>query len=435
MDPQSTDVSPLSEAMGARLSAARAAARGLRGLDVATKRAVLHEAARRLAGQGGEVLAGNAADLAAHDAAPGGGRGPAFRDRLLLDATRLARMGEGLRQVAAMDDPVGEVVEARALPDGLRLRRVRSPLGVILLIFESRPEVAVEAFSLAFMAGNALVLRGGRESMNTTGALYRLLGEALLAHGVQGGALLGITDPDRGLTRALLADDRSIDVVVPRGGPGLIDFVVEHARMPIIKNDRGLCHVYVHADADLDMAVRIVDNAKTQRPGVCNAMETLLVHRSVAARLLPALHDRISGPARATPVRWFADAEARAALAGRPHVAPATAGSFDTEYLDLALSARVVPDLPAAIDHIERHGSRHSECIVTASPEAARRFQQEVDAACVYWNASTRFTDGFSLGLGGELGISTQKLHVRGPVGLQALTSVRWVFDGEGQCR
>jgi len=435
MDAESAVVSPLPGALQARLAAARAAARALRRLDVATRRAVLHDAARRLVEQGGAVLAENAADLAAHDALGESGRGPAFRDRLLLDAARLGRMGEGLRQVAAMDDPVGEVVEARTLANGLRLRRVRSPLGVILLIFESRPDVAVEAFSLAFMAGNALVLRGGRESMHTTAALYRLLGEALAAHRVPDGALLGITDPDRGLTRALLADDRSIDVVVPRGGPGLIEFVVEHARMPVIKNDRGLCHVYVHDDADLAMAVSIVDNAKTQRPGVCNAMETLLVHRAVAARLLPALHERISGPARAAPVRWFADGEVRAALPGRPHVEPATEGSFDTEYLDLALSARVVPDLSAAIDHIERHGSRHSECIVTASDEAARRFQEEVDAACVYRNASTRFTDGFSLGLGGELGISTQKLHVRGPVGLQALTSVRWVFDGDGQCR
>jgi len=257
-----------------------------------------------------------------------------------------------------------------------------------------------------------------------------VLGEALTAAGVGADCLWGIANPDRGIVEFLLGQKRWIDVVVPRGGDALIDYVSRTSSIPVIKNDRGMCHVYVHHDADLAMAEAIVLNAKTQRPGVCNAMETLLVHQQVASALLPALQVRMP------QVQWQGCERSLALLTpDAARVSAATTASWDTEHLSLVLNSRVVDSLDDAIAHIEMHGSRHSESIITASAEAAHRFQQEIDAAAVYWNASTRFTDGFELGLGGELGISTQKLHVRGPVGLRELTSVRWLMDGTGQTR
>jgi glutamate-5-semialdehyde dehydrogenase len=418
-----------------RLTAVRTAARALRAATAETKDRVLRAAATLLEERAPAILRANAEDVAEVDRGPRKPGAAAFRDRLLLDDARIALMAEGLRQVAALADPVGEVVESRTLEGGLRVRRVRSPLGVIFMIFESRPNVAVEAFSLAFKAGNALLLRGGKESMRTTAVLYEVLHFALSSQRMPPDVLWGITDPDRGLTETLLRQKRWIDVVVPRGGEGLIDFVVRNSSIPIIKNDRGLCHVYVHADADLDAAVRVIENAKTQRPGVCNAMETLLVHAGAAAALLPALHTRLSGAAAPHPVEWLGCPRTLRLLEGRPLVAPAGAATFDTEHLDYRMSCRVVDSFEEAVEHIELHGSRHSEAILTRSEGLARRFQSEVDAAAVYWNASTRFTDGFTLGLGGELGISTQKLHVRGPVGLRELTSVRWLMEGEGHVR
>ena len=411
----------------ARLVQTKAAAQVLRSTASDRKNKVLLEAARLLAARAGEVLAANAEDLAAlkPDATN------AFRDRLMLDASRIASMAESLRQVAALPDPVNEEVERKTLSNGLLVRRVRSPLGVILMIFESRPNVAVEAFSLAFKSGNVIILRGGKESMKTTAVLYDILGAALESQGFDRGMLWGITDPDRKLTNLLLEQTSYIDIVVPRGGDALIQFVVEHARMPIIKNDRGLCHVYVHEDADLKMALDIIDNAKCQRPGVCNSLETVLLNRKIAAVFLPRLHERLS----ASLVEWFADVETQGILKGRSQVSPATPQSFDTEYLELKLNCRVVDSLDEAIAHIEKHGSKHSEAVITKSESTAREFQGRVDAAAVYWNASTRFTDGFELGLGGELGISTQKLHVRGPVGLRELTNMRWIIDGTGQTR
>lgn len=426
----------------ARLQATRRMARALRSLPASARDRVLVAAADLLRARAAEVLAANAEDLAAlsKDA------DEAFRDRLLLTDARIAHMSESLRQVAALEDPVGEVVERKTLPNGLAVSRVRSPLGVIFMVFESRPNVAVEAFSLGFKAGNAMILRGGKESRRTTAALFSVLEAALRSAGVAPECLWGITDPDRSLVECLLQQKQWIDVVVPRGGEGLIDYVTRASRVPVIKNDRGMCHVYVHEDADLDMAEAIVLNAKTQRPGVCNAMETLLVHDQAAPKLLPKLY----ASSRARGVQWFgckrtlallgaalrqAPGSAPAGPEAVPGLAPATDESFDTEYLSLKLNCRVVDSLEQAIEHIELHGSRHSEAIVTRSAGAASRFKAEVDAAVVYWNASTRFTDGFELGLGGELGISTQKLHVRGPVGLRELTSVRWIIDGEGQVR
>lgn len=414
------------DTMVLQLQGLRRAARHLRATHSAARNAVLLLAADLLERRVADILAANRDDLAALP----GSADRAFRDRLLLTPERVSHMAVSLRQVAALPDPVGEVVDRQTLANGLAVRRVRSPLGVILMIFESRPNVAVEAFSLGFKAGNTMILRGGKESARTTAVLYALLSEALTAAGVGADCLWGIANPDRSIVEFLLGQQRWIDVVVPRGGDTLIDYVSRTSAIPVIKNDRGMCHVYVHEDADLAMAEAIVLNAKTQRPGVCNAMETLLVHQQAAATLLPALQ------ARMPQVQWQGCERSLALLApDAAGVSAATSSSWDTEHLSLVMNCRVVDSLDDAIAHIEAHGSRHSESIITASADAAQRFQQEIDAAAVYWNASTRFTDGFELGLGGELGISTQKLHVRGPVGLRELTSVRWLMDGTGQTR
>lgn len=410
-----------------RLQAVRQAARSVRRAFASQKNAVLCDSARLLIARKADILAENAKDLTDLKT----NATAAFRDRLTLNSSRIDLMAESLRQVAALPDPVGEDVEKRALANGLLVRRVRAPLGVILMIFESRPNVAIEAFSLAFKAGNVIILRGGKESMRTTSMLYDILGQALELHGLPRDALWGITDPDRRLTEVLLSQDKHIDIVVPRGGEALIRFVVENARMPIIKNDRGMCHVYIHEDADPEMALSIVANAKCQRPGVCNSMETVLVHRTLASTLLPKLSRELEPHG----VDWYVDQESAQALAGHPRIHHADEPAWDTEYLDFKMNCRIVGSLDEAIAHIELHGSKHSEAIVTRTEGAAREFQARVDAAAVYWNASTRFTDGFELGLGGELGISTQKLHVRGPVGLRELTSVRWIIDGAGQIR
>jgi len=409
-----------------RLKSIRSASRALRSASTANKNSVLTRVAELLSQKSGTILKANAQDLKKL-----GKSTPAFRDRLTLDPTRLAQMGESLRQVAALPDPVGEQVERKGLANGLEASRIRSPLGVILMIFESRPNVAVEAFSLGFKAGNAMILRGGKESMRTTEALYKIIHEALEENHFPADVLWGIGDSDRKIPAKLLDLPEWIDVVVPRGGDSLIKFVTESSRIPIIKNDRGMCHVYVHEDADLKMAADIVENAKTQRPGVCNAMETLLVHKSQAEKLLPGLQERLARKG----VEWFVCPASAKILKGKSGVKKATSKNWDTEYLDLKLNCRIVDSLEQAIEHIEQHGSRHSEAIITRSPDAARKFQTEVDAAAVYWNASTRFTDGFEFGLGGELGISTQKLHVRGPVGLRELTSVRYILTGYGQVR
>ncbi len=415
----------MSDEILGKLQASRASARSLRALPSEAKNLVLAEAARALVSRQAEILAANSEDLQALEA----GTDEAFRDRLLLDPKRIAAMAESLRQVQALADPVGEVVESKTLANGLRVKRERAPLGVIFMIFESRPNVAIEAFSLAFKAGNATILRGGKESRRTVGVLYDILQAALASTGAARECLWGVVDPDRALVEFLLKQKQWIDVVVPRGGDGLIDYVTKTSLIPVIKNDRGLCHVYVHEDADLAMAERIVVNSKTQRPGVCNSMETVLVHASRARAFLPSLHAAMPG------VSWYGCDRTLAALPGAARVERAQDASYDNEYLALKMNCRVVDSFEQAVEHIEKHGSRHSEAIVTASRERATAFEGAVDAAAVYWNASTRFTDGFELGLGGELGISTQKLHVRGPVGLRELTSVRWIVEGDGQIR
>lgn len=412
--------------LAARLERCREAARMLRGASATRRSEVLHRAADLLCTQTQSILRANQKDLKALKVTT-----PAFRDRLLLTEERLEQASEGLRQIAENPDPVGEVAEQKTLKNGLQVRRLRSPLGVIFLIFESRPNVAIEAFGLAIKSANVAILRGGKESSHTTKAIYGLLSEALMKAELDKDLFWGISDPDRSIVNFLLKQKSFIDVVIPRGGEGLINFVVANSEIPIIKNDRGLCHVYIHEDADTEMALRIVENAKTQRPGVCNAMETVLIHESRAEELIPLLYQRLARYL----MEWHGCSKTVKILKGRDHVMRAGKNDFDTEYLDLKMNCKVVESYDEAIAHIEQHGSRHSESIITKDERTARHFQTEVDAAAVYWNASTRFTDGFELGLGGEMGISTQKLHVRGPVGLKELTSLRWVIDGSGQIR
>ena len=413
-----------------RLTHLTDAAKHLRTSDISSRDQVLIKISETLNHERAVLIRANQKDLRALKKTST----PAFRDRLTVTAARIDQMIESLIQVAQLADPLGEIVEMRTLQNGLLLKRVRSPLGVVFVIFESRPNVALEAFSLAFKSGNAPILRGGKESKHTTAVLYAMITRALVNTGFNKNLLWGITDSDRSLLQTLLQQKQYIDVVIPRGGEGLIAFVQKHSLIPLIKNDRGLCHVYVHEDADLTMAIEVIHNAKTQRPGVCNAMETLLVHQSVAEKLLPLLYEKLSASA-STPVQWHGCPRTLAILKKRPFVFKATTKTFDIEYLDLKMSCRIVRSTDEAIEHIDKHGSCHSEAIVTKSAATAKMFQEQVDAAAVYWNASTRFTDGFEFGLGGEIGISTQKLHVRGPVGLRELTSVRWWIDGKGQVR
>lgn len=410
-----------------KLKKIRQAARELRTSETKKRNQVLNKAAHLLQKNKDSILAANALDMKRLDV-----NTPAsFRDRLLLNDARINHMAESLRQVASLPDPLGLTQDQKILKNGLILKKSRAPLGVIFMIFESRPNVAIEAFSMGFKSGNAMILRGGKESRSTTSLLYKILQQALKESGLPQAALWGITNPDRSIVNNLLTQKHFIDVVVPRGGDGLIKYVVENSLIPIIKNDRGLCHVYVHADADLKMAKNILVNAKTQRPGVCNSMETMLIHRDIAQVFLPDVYKAM----QEFGVEWNVCSNTYKILKNKTHVQKAKAKSWDTEYLEQIVNCKIVNSVDEALEHIQEHGSGHSESIVTQNEKTARYFQDSIDAAVVYWNASTRFTDGFEFGLGGELGISTQKLHVRGPVGLQALTNERWIVDGKGQIR
>lgn len=432
-----------------RLSGLKRAARSLTRLTPDRKNRILNLVADRLLKKKNEILQCNREDLARLDRQETGKDiTAAFRDRLTLTSERIEHMAEAVRAVAKLPDPVGEVIETRTLANGLKTRRVRSPLGTILMIFESRPNVITEVFSLAFKSGNTIALRGGSDSRATAGYIYQLidfiLESELEAEPGTNLALpfIGIEDYDRALVGRLLQRKDLFDVCIPRGGSALIDRVMSESKMPVIKNDKGICHLYAHEKADLDMVVNIGINAKTQRPGVCNSIETLLVDRSIARVLLrkfvPALFAKgvefyvcPESFKILTEIAKLDLQESRWILA----VHPAQDTDFTKEYLDLKLNIKIVEAFELAVYHIARFGSDHSETIVTSDEPVARRFQLEVDSACVYWNASTRFTDGFELGLGGEIGISTQKLHVRGPVGLRELTSARWLIDGTGQVR
>ncbi len=409
-----------------RLLQVRRASRSLRQSGLANRNQVLQILVSSLAEQAPQILAANLRDLQKLNSEATS----AFRDRLTLTLPRLEEMQQSLREVIQLPDPLGEAEGTKHLSNGILLKQVRAPLGVILMIYEARPNVITEAFSLAFKSGNALILRGGSESLETSQVIYSIIEKALESALLDKNIFWGVTDPSREFVQALMKQNKMIDVLVPRGGDSLIEYVTENATIPVIKNDRGLCHVYIHEDADLEMATEIILNAKTQRPGVCNSIETLLLHKKNIS-YLSKIYDRL----QKFNVEWFCCPQSLTALAGKNLIHAASSKSFDTEYLDFKINCRVVGSLDEALEHIEIHGSRHSECIVTASEESARLFQNSIDAAVVYWNASTRFTDGFEFGLGGELGISTQKLHVRGPVGLKELTSLRWIADGTGQVR
>ncbi len=399
----------------------------LRQLSTEKKNEVLLTLAKNLSTQSSLILSENSKDLAKLSAESS----LAFRDRLTLTTSRISSLVEGLHQVALLPDPVQEVVEKKTLPNGLRFKKIRAPLGILFMIFESRPNVILECFSLAFKAGNGIILRGGSESQHSNKVIFKIMEETVINCNITYPVFYGLQDYDRKWVECLLKRTDLIDVVIPRGGEKLIQFVQEQSLMPIIKNDRGLCHTYVDDEANLQMAIDIVTNAKTQRPGVCNSLETLLVHKDMAALYIEKLYEHT----KTMGLQWRVDKDILNILKNKSNVQLASTEDWDTEHLDLIINCRIVADLEEAIEHIEKHGSRHSEAIITANKKKARHFQNEIDAAVVYWNASTRFTDGFEFGLGGELGISTQKLHVRGPVGLKDLTTPRWLVEGTGQIR
>jgi glutamate-5-semialdehyde dehydrogenase len=405
---------------------ARAAARVLARADTARKNAVLRRVAEELTGAAVQpILEANGRDLAAAEEA---GLSSAMVDRLRLDAKRLRGVADGVLQVAALPDPVGEVLRLRRLPSGLRVGQMRVPLGVIGIIYESRPNVTVDAAALCIKSGNAVLLRGGKEAFHSNRACAQVFTQALEAEGLPPGAATLIPTTDREASLVMIGLEELVDLVIPRGGESLIRFVVQNARVPVIKHYKGVCHVYVDADADLDRAVDIAINAKTQRPGVCNAMETLLVDRAVAGAFLPRVAQELV--ARGVEIRGDA-----ATCALVPGAAAASEGDWGAEFLDLILAVRVVDGIDGALEHVARFGSNHTEAIVTGSYAKAQRWLAEVDASCVLVNASTRFNDGFELGLGAEMGISTSKMHAYGPMGLAELCALKWIAYGDGQVR
>jgi glutamate-5-semialdehyde dehydrogenase len=413
------------------LAAAKAAAAELGLLDTETKNAVLLKMADALEGNAARILKANAEDIEAAR----GRIGDVMIDRLRLDEKRIAGMAQGIRDVAVLPDPIGEGLEESTLPNGLLLCKVRVPLGVIGIIYESRPNVTSDAGVLCFKSGNVCVLRGGKEAYRTSYAIVSVLRETLGACGLNENFINMVEDVSRQSATDLMTAVGFVDALIPRGGAGLIRACVENARVPCIQTGTGICHVYVDASADLDMALCILENAKTSRPSVCNAAEVCLVHESVAADFLPRVYRRLSLEREAqglTPVKFLCDEAARAAMgAGEP----AGADDFDTEFLDYTLAVKVVSDVDAAIAHIGAHSTHHSECIVSRCERSINRFTRAVDSAAVYVNASTRFTDGGEFGKGCEIGISTQKLHARGPMGLTELCSYKYIVTGNGQIR
>jgi glutamate-5-semialdehyde dehydrogenase len=420
-------VSDISVAEAARR--ARTAANELVTATRAVKDRALFAMADALVAGTAEVLAGNEADVAAARAA---GTATALIDRLTLTADRIAGMADGLRQTAALPDPVGEVVRGSTLPNGLELRQIRVPFGVVGMVYEARPNVTADAAGLCLKSGNAVLLRGSSSAARSNAAIVSVLRAAVASAGLPADAIQLLDATSRDSVKELMRARGLVDVLIPRGGASLIKSVVEESTVPVIETGVGNCHVYVDASADLDMALAILVNAKTSRPSVCNAAESLLVHEDVAedflARALPALRDA------GVTAHGSASVVSLGATVGVP-VEPATEDDYAAEYLSLDLSVAVVPSLSAAVEHIRRYGTGHSEAIVTGSLAAARQFVSTVDAAAVLVNASTRFVDGGEFGFGAEIGISTQKLHARGPMGLPELTSTKWVVTGEGQIR
>ncbi len=406
----------------------RAAAPALARLSSGEKDAALLAMADALEARSGDILAANAQDLARAQA---GGMSPAFLDRLALTRERVLAMAGGLRQVAALPDPVGQVVEGRTLPNGLRLTQVRVPLGVVGIIYEARPNVTSDAAGLCLKAGNAVLLRGGRDALGSSLAVGAALQEALAGQNLPAGAVQVVEDAGRESAQAMMGLTEYLDVLIPRGGRGLIRSVAQQARVPVIRTGEGVCHIYVHAAADLPMALSILLNAKCSSPSVCNAAECVLVDASAA----PAFWALAAPALCAQGVALRCDEATLALLPPGTQARRAVEEDWDTEYNALTLACRQVSGLEEALAFLDAHSSGHSEAIVTRDYDAARRFLREVDAAAVYVNASTRFTDGGEFGLGAELGISTQKLHARGPMGLSALTSTKFLVEGQGQIR
>lgn len=389
------------------------------------KRLALQAAAEALRGGQAEILAANERDL---EAARANGMSPAMLDRLALNAARIESMAKGMEDVAAQRDPVGRILSGETRPNGLKIEKITVPMGVIGIIFEARPNVTSDAASLCLMAGSAVILRGGKEALHSNTAVAELLRGACESAGLPRDCVQLVRDTSRASSIEMMGMTGYLDLLIPRGGAGLIRAVVENAKVPVIETGVGNCHVYVDETADIDMAAEIIFNAKTSRPSVCNAIETILVHEKIAEKALPVIAARLAEK----HVELRGDARAREILTD---IVPAAEADWETEYLDYILAVRVVAGLDAAIAHIARYSSGHSECIVTRDLRAAEIFTACVDSAAVYVNASTRFTDGGEMGLGAEIGISTQKLHARGPMGLNEIVSYKYVIRGDGQIR
>jgi glutamate-5-semialdehyde dehydrogenase len=405
--------------------ACRDAAQIVAALDSASKRAVLHDMASLLEDRTAAVLRANARDM---EAAAGNGAQGAMLDRLRLDEARMSAMADALRHVASLPDPVGVVTRRERRPNGLAIERVRIPLGVIAMIYEARPNVTADAAALCLMAGNGVILRGGSEAIHSNVAIANVLQRALQAHKLPTAAVILLEDLRRETMVELLQLSDLIDLAIPRGGEGLIRFITEHARVPVIKHYKGVCHLYVDSSANLDMALDLLIDGKTSRPGVCNALETLLVHRDVAEMFLP----RAMQALRLRSVELRGDEASRAIF---PDMQPATEDDYAAEFLALILAVRVVDDMDQAIAHIRRHGSDHTEVIAADDQAAAQRFVRAIRSAVIMVNVSSRFSDGGELGLGAEIGISTTRLHAYGPMGAEALTIERFIVRGDGQVR
>ncbi len=407
---------------------ARQAARRLAVLDTATKNNTLKAIAETIMEREPEILSANDHDI---DAGQEAGLSEAYLDRLLLTIHRLEGIAQDVLAVAGLPDPVGETFDARTLPNGLRISKRRVPVGVIGVIYESRPNVTVDISALCLKSGNAAILRGGKEAVHTNRALAGAIAEACKKSAVPEGAIQLFQSQDRALVKEMLTANQYIDMIIPRGGAGLHKFALNNATIPVITGGIGVCHVYVDRNADPEKAIPIVHNAKVQRPTVCNALDTLLIHRDVAQDLLP----KIAQDLASAGVEMRCDQGALQILMGHPSVRSAGPDDFDTEFLSLVLAIKVVESIDEALDHIHQHSTQHSDAIITENYSTAMRFINEIDSAAVYVNASTRFTDGGQFGLGAEVAVSTQRLHARGPMGLKELTTYKWVVFGEGQIR
>ncbi len=411
------------ETLGAN---AKAASKILASATTESKNKALAAIADALEANADKIIAENEKDLAAADS---NGISKVMQDRLRLNNDRIKGMAEGVRALIKLEDPVGAVDFGYTRPNGMKITRVRVPMGVIGIIYESRPNVTSDAGALCLKAGSASILRGGKEAYNSNKIICAVMGEALQSAGLPAESIQFVDDTTREVTTELMQCDKYLDLLIPRGGAGLIRAVKENASVPVIETGVGNCHVYADASADLEMAVNIIDNGKTQRPSVCNAIESLLVHKDIAEKLLPMVKERFASH----NVEIRGDAETQRILGSS--VVSATEEDYATEFLDYIISVKVVNDIDEAIAHIAKYSTGHSECIVTNSIASADKFQREVDSACVYVNASTRFTDGGEFGFGAEIGISTQKMHARGPMGLKEITSCKYLINGNGQIR